>query len=248
MACDYGFQRILTKEFLVQKYVVERMTTTSIGAEVGCSNMTIRDYLQKHSIPLRKKGRIRRDLTRRTFGRLTVLECVPELEQQGDKSKWRCRCECGNETVVDITSLGNGATRSCGCLLIEMAGRRSRRYVGGKYVSGLYWSSIRSGAKVRCIEFSLTITEIDELWAKQSGRCALTGLELVMPERYVENSDVGTASLDRIDSKKGYVTGNVQWVHKDVNRMKHAFPTERFLELCRAVVSYESKNAAQPPN
>jgi len=41
-----------------------------------------------------------------------------------------------------------------------------------------------------------------------------------------------TASLDRINNDLGYIEGNVQWVHKDVNRMKWAFTQDRFLELC----------------
>lgn len=41
----------------------------------------------------------------------------------------------------------------------------------------------------------------------------------------------GTASLDRIDSTKGYVEENVQWVHKDVNFMKSNLTEQRFKEL-----------------
>jgi hypothetical protein len=43
------------------------------------------------------------------------------------------------------------------------------------------------------------------------------------------------ASLDRIDSKKGYVEGNVHWVHKDVNMMKRNFTEEYFINLCETV-------------
>jgi hypothetical protein len=53
------------------------------------------------------------DRTGQVFGRLTVTE------QAGrDKLKkvlWRCRCECGNETVVVSGSLVTGNTTSCGC-------------------------------------------------------------------------------------------------------------------------------------
>lgn len=44
-----------------------------------------------------------------------------------------------------------------------------------------------------------------------------------------------SASLDRIDSHQGYVLGNLQWVHKDIQRMKSDFSQERFLEVCSAV-------------
>lgn len=45
----------------------------------------------------------------------------------------------------------------------------------------------------------------------------------------------GTASLDRIDSSKGYVEGNVHWVHKDINIMKWDFPLETFIKMCKFV-------------
>jgi hypothetical protein len=54
------------------------------------------------------------DRTGQVFGKLTVIE------QAGrDKLKkvlWRCRCKCGNETVVVSGSLVTGNTTSCGCI------------------------------------------------------------------------------------------------------------------------------------
>jgi len=44
-----------------------------------------------------------------------------------------------------------------------------------------------------------------------------------------------TASLDRIDSTKNYTIDNIQWVHKDVNKMKMDFSQEYFIEMCRLV-------------
>jgi hypothetical protein len=52
---------------------------------------------------------------------------------------------------------------------------------------------------------------------------------------YLDN----TASLDRIDSSLGYVRGNVQWLHKDVNWMKNTLDQDRFIELCKAIVNHE---------
>jgi hypothetical protein len=54
------------------------------------------------------------DRTGQVFEKLTVVE------QAGrDKLKkvlWRCKCECGNETVVVSGSLVTGNTTSCGCV------------------------------------------------------------------------------------------------------------------------------------
>lgn len=58
------------------------------------------------------------DLTGRRFGRLTVIE---RAENQDNKVMWRCRCDCGNETIALSQNLRNGMTRSCGCLRKELA-------------------------------------------------------------------------------------------------------------------------------
>ena len=50
-------------------------------------------------------------------------------------------------------------------------------------------------------------------------------------------SNYQTASLDRIDPTKGYIEGNIQWVHKDVNRMKMDFTETRFLELVNLIAN-----------
>ena len=49
-----------------------------------------------------------------------------------------------------------------------------------------------------------------------------------------------TASLDRIDSNKGYIKGNVQWVHKDVNTMKMDHTQEEFIKICTMVANHVS--------
>lgn len=53
-----------------------------------------------------------------------------------------------------------------------------------------------------------------------------------------------TASLDRIDSRHGYIPGNIQWLHKDINVMKWDHTTGRFIELCGMVIDFARRNGA----
>ena len=46
-----------------------------------------------------------------------------------------------------------------------------------------------------------------------------------------------TASLDRIDSTKGYFIENVQWVHKYVNIMKWHTANQEFIEWCKLIAA-----------
>lgn len=46
---------------------------------------------------------------------------------------------------------------------------------------------------------------------------------------------VKNASLDRIDSLKGYIKGNIQFVSVAANFAKSDFSEKEFLEFCEAV-------------
>jgi hypothetical protein len=49
-----------------------------------------------------------------------------------------------------------------------------------------------------------------------------------------------TASLDRIDSSKGYIKTNVQWVHKKVNKMKQDTSVDEFKHYCKLICEYQT--------
>jgi hypothetical protein len=89
-------------------------------------------------------------------------------------------------------------------------------------------------ANARGLAVTLTPDEMASLFEVQEGKCALTGL----PIEFGGQGEATTASLDRIDSKKGYVPGNVQWVHKDVNELKMDLPETRLIELCTKILEH----------
>jgi hypothetical protein len=72
----------------------------------------------------------RKDLTNKVFGKLTVIKQIDDhISLNGQhKSRWRCRCECGN--IVDVTggNLTSGNTKSCGCLQKERVILSHKKY------------------------------------------------------------------------------------------------------------------------
>ena len=52
------------------------------------------------------------DLTGQKFGFLTVIERAENKRGV----RWKCKCDCGNETIVNSRDLKSGNTKSCGCL------------------------------------------------------------------------------------------------------------------------------------
>lgn len=108
-------------------------------------------------------------------------------------------------------------------------------YKGYHDISGSFWTRIKRSAKERAREFNITIEYAWNLYETQHRKCRLSCLPIVFSS-LCQSSD-GTASLDRIDSSKGYIEGNVQWVHKDINMMKQDHTDSDFIVLCKAVAA-----------
>ena len=64
-----------------------------------------------------KNREIKKDLTGQRFGRLTVIGvAAPPAGRKSSTYRWRCRCDCGAETIIPCNNLLKGNTKSCGCL------------------------------------------------------------------------------------------------------------------------------------
>lgn len=171
------------------------------------------------------------DLTGEKYGKLRVVNRSHNIL---DKSAWKCLCECGNEVVVRGEYLKSGHTKSCGCLKI---GNTSTNWNGYGEISSKIWDSIKRGAEKRFLEFSITIEFAWELFISQERKCNISGIPIYFPSK-TKSSD-GNASLDRIDPSKGYIVGNVQWVHKKINIIKWDLQQHEFIDLCKIVVNYQ---------
>lgn len=71
-------------------------------------------------------------------------------------------------------------------------------------------------AKLRNKSWNISLSDLADLAEKQDKKCALSGIDLVFDGDFNKIN----ASLDRIDSTKGYEIDNIQWVHKKINMMK----------------------------
>lgn len=177
------------------------------------------------------------DLTGKRFGRLVVIG-LGEIRRK-KVLYWNCLCDCGNKKSIAGGSLKNGESKSCGCLRSEMVS--DQFWSGFEEISGGYFSSIVHGAKKRNFEFNITIEQIWELFIKQERKCALSGDEIFFAKNSYDRNNQ-TASLDRIDSSKGYIEGNLQWVHKQVNFMKQELEDSVLIEWCKKIYEHSKNN------
>lgn len=171
------------------------------------------------------------DLAGLRFGRLVAIRVVNRGLTKN--TRWECRCDCGNTSVHTAIVLRSGATVSCGCF--RKANNKSVHWTGCGDISGTYWKNIRHGARDRGHLFQLSIEQAWALFERQEHRCALSGLPLTLIE------PGRTGSLDRIDSGVGYALDNVQWIHRDINQMKHRFQQDQFIRMCRAIAEHNAE-------
>lgn len=102
-----------------------------------------------------------------------------------------------------------------------------------------YMYIIESRAKRLGYEYDLDGDYLWDLFCKQNKKCAISGLDIKMPKTWGYHTKTEmTASLDRIDSNKGYVKNNVWWVHKQVNRLKGDMELHEFIKLCKLIGNY----------
>jgi hypothetical protein len=98
------------------------------------------------------------------------------------------------------------------------------------------FTTYKHSAAAKGLEFTVTIQYLWDLFIKQNRKCVFTGEELYFNKTYRTKTDK-TASPDRIDSTKGYVPGNIQWIHRDINKLKKNYTDARFIELCKKVAA-----------
>ena len=157
------------------------------------------------------------DLKGKKFNRLTVLEYI-------GKSKWLCKCDCGNLTTVIAPKLKSGHTKSCGCYNKEKVSERMKEIAKQNFTKhhkcshNLYirWQAM----KRRC--------ETEHY--KKKGITICEQWESNFENFYnwaINNGYKKELSLDRINNNDGYYPNNCRWT----NRITQANNTSRNIYL-----------------
>ena len=183
-----------------------------------CGNEIIRNISKVQTGKVNSCGCLRKenarkaifqDLTGKRFNYLMVIEYAG---RKNGRTMWRCKCDCGNEVIVDTNSLKSGNTTACGC----------RQYLG--------WGQNRT--------HGMSKTRIYREWQSMKGRCNnpqntyyqnYGGRGISVCDEWmgqngfehfykwsIENGYSDELTIDRIDNDRNYCPDNCRWVDRFV--------------------------------
>ena len=198
------------KEKNVIKQYLENIESSVICENFQISRSTLGRVIKRNNIPKRKIVRPKMEpkykyVEGKIFNHLKVLEVTDNALYKDNTYCAICECLlCGRKDYkIRPYDVINGISKSCGCnkSIYAKTGSDCYNYTGFKNISGQRWASIRLGAEKRNLDFEIKIADVWKMYQEQKEKCALSDMKIYFGET---NKSKFTASLDRIDSKKGY--------------------------------------------
>ncbi len=152
------------------------------------------------------------------IGYLTITE---ELDTWKGDTKYKCKCDCGKERIVNYKYLLRSPSISCGCKNLVSKSSIKRIYEPQEASLRARASSYKSQAKGRGIPFTLTIEEAVKILKGICFYCGdnpayLTNTRVnsinkakpVHSIEYYAEYDVLYNGIDRMNNKLGYTIEN----------------------------------------
>lgn len=177
-----------------------------------------------------------KDLVGKRYGRLVVTG-LSRKRSPNNCILWNCVCDCGKKTRVRTASLGNGNTKSCGCLKVNNL-RGENNYQARRMLEKYgYWISSSEDWYVRaCQMWGRIRREKIKTDFESAAEIAIYLKEITPKKCPVFGMPLSTGrgkthkwspSADRIHPDKGYTKGNIQVISQFANIMKqNATPKE----------------------
>lgn len=102
-------------------------------------------------------------------------------------------------------------------------------------------SSTRGGAATRSILVHVDVDDVLELYFDQDGKCAMSGVEMMVQRKAPRFKDPLAASIDRIDSDGRYERTNIQLVCARVNIMKGDMHHNDMIDWCQRILKHRMR-------
>lgn len=150
------------------------------------------------------------------WGRLTPIEFVDfkTFPSGQRRARWRFKCDCGNEPIIDASAVASGNTKSCGCWATDV---RAAAITHGAARTGAFAPTYRSWRNMLTRGRNPNINRAERYVLRGITVCDdwLPGVDGKGYERFLAYAGERPSpqhSIDRIDNDRGYEPGNVRWV------------------------------------
>ena len=100
------YHNILTKDFLIKEYIVNKKSTYQIAKEIGCSHSNILNYLKKYNIKTRTQGEALK-------GKYIGKKCYNYIDGRTYKTYYCKEMGCDNEITMITALYHGGRCQSC---------------------------------------------------------------------------------------------------------------------------------------
>ena len=141
------------------------------------------------------------------YGKLTILEIA---YKKNNHYYYKCKCDCGNEKIIQYSSLISGDTKSCGCYKRKI---NKKLFSKVKDIKKIRLRNIWRGMKQRCynkkdqhyINYGRKGIKICDEWLGEYGFRNFY-------KWAIENNYDDNLSIDRINVRGNYEPSNCSWV------------------------------------
>lgn len=136
----------------------------------------------------------------------------------------------------------DGHDARCRKCRTEQATETKKNYAG-EYallkILQMRFLAARDRAKKKNLPFNITKEYLKELWDKQNGKCAISGLDMTFEQCNGRTST--NVSIDQINPNEGYTKGNIQLVCMAINQMKSDLEMEEVYMFCESILKNAKK-------
>jgi len=185
---------------------------------------------------VQRGGRFK-DRTGLRYGCLVVMHVIGK-DKFGHHYLWLCRCDCGNEKVINSGSLRigpprSGASNSCGSCIPKKPAK------GGNAARNMVLGGYKGGASERGYAWELSEEEFDKLTSADCYYCgsppSTTRRTRSGRHEFVYNG------IDRVDNTLGYTPDNVVTCCYICNRAKGVTPPDDFMLWIKQLVAHQTR-------